>query len=111
MKKASTKVKPYLGLKDHEATLVVTLGDLVDRLSIINLKIWHLENDIRKGGEGRFSLEQVGKIALKVRDLNKERVAYKNALNKIEEKYYNDIKVNHRSAHKEDNSEKPVDSK
>ena len=105
MAKKKQESKPFLGLRDHEGTLVLTLGDLVDRLSIINLKIWHLEHEIRQGGEGKFTLEEVGRRALLVRDLNKERVAYKTALNKIEEKYYNDIKIDHRSAHRENNND------
>ncbi len=109
MKKQNPKC--FLGLKDVDNELMVTLGDLVDRLSIINLKIWHLENDIRNGGEGKFTLDEIGRRSLIIRDLNKERVAYKNALNKIEEKYYNDIKIDHRSAHQENNNNEDTHKK
>ncbi len=96
------KGKSFRGLKGQPVE--VSLGDLVDRLSIVNLKIWHLENEIRQGGEGKFTLAEIGRRALLVRDLNKERVAYKNAINKIGERYFNDIKIDHRSAFEENNN-------
>ena len=74
------------------------LGDLVDRLSIINLKIWHLESAIREGQEEGLGLEEVGRRALQIRDLNKERIALKNALNEPTGEIFKDAKVNHVSA-------------
>ncbi len=44
----------------------------------VNGKIWELESDIRKGKEGELGLEEVGRRALAIRDLNKQRIAIKN---------------------------------
>ncbi len=97
------KGKSFRGLKGQGVE--ISLGDLVDRLGIVNQKIWALENEIRKGGEGKFTLAEIGRRALLVRDFNKERIAYKNAINKIGERYFNDIKIDHRSAFEENNNE------
>jgi hypothetical protein len=76
----------------------VGLGDLVDRLGIVNQKIWHLENEIRHMKELCVPLAEIGRRALLIRDLNKERVAYKNAIDEISEEFFGDLKVDHTSA-------------
>lgn len=73
----------------------VTLGQLVDRLSIVNLKIWHLESDIRKGVV--MDDAEIGRRAKQIRDFNAERVALVNALNELDGGFP-EVKVNHRSA-------------
>lgn len=60
-------------------------------LLLINSKIWNLEADIRQGKE--LSLEEIGKRALAIRDINKKRIAVKNTLSK-----YKEIKIDHASA-------------
>ena len=81
----------------------VGLGDLVDRLGIVNNKIWHLENEIRHMKELRLPLNEIGRRALMIRDLNKERVAYKNAIDDISEEFFGDLKVDHASAYRANN--------
>ena len=72
----------------------ISLGDLVDKLTIINNKIWHLESDIRKGKlDG--DLEETGRRAIQVRELNNERIALKNAINEISKTGFKEVKVNH----------------
>ncbi|MEK6834688.1 MAG: hypothetical protein AABX61_00300 [Nanoarchaeota archaeon] len=63
----------------------------------VNAKIWDLEADIRKGKEGELGLEEVGRRAILIRNLNRERVAVKNRI--IEETGigFKDVKVNHAS--------------
>ncbi len=63
----------------------------------INAKIWTLEADIRKGKEGELGLEEVGRRAILIRNLNRERVAIKNRI--IEETGigFKDVKINHAS--------------
>lgn len=73
----------------------VTLGNLIDRLSIVNQKIWHLESDIRKGALS--DPVEVGRRAMQIRDFNAERVALINALNELDGGFP-EVKVNHRSA-------------
>ena len=69
-------------------------GD-VESLKEINGKCWDLEAAIRQGKEGDLGLEEVGRRALMLRDLNKERVARKNAIVRPGE--YKEIKVDHAS--------------
>ena len=66
-------------------------------LKEVNAKIWDLESDIRKGKEGALGLEEVGRRALAIRDLNAERVALKNVVAK-ERGEFEEIKVDHASA-------------
>ncbi len=63
----------------------------------INAKIWDLEADIRKGKENELGLEEVGRRAILIRNLNKERVSIKNKI--IEETGigFKDVKINHAS--------------
>jgi len=67
------------------------------RLSMMNTEISNLEHELRMGGEGKFSLEEVGRRALKIRDINKRRVAYKNNITAIDTGF-KESKINHRSA-------------
>lgn len=74
------------------------IADLIDRLCIANIKISILESDIRQGKEDQLGLEEVGRRALEIRDINKERVALKNTLKEIFQDGFKDIKVKHRSS-------------
>ena len=77
----------------------VSVGEAIDRLAIVNIKISLLEADLRQGKEAQLGLEEVGRRALQIRDLNKERVALKNHLNAILDPDASpDIKVAHCSA-------------
>lgn len=62
----------------------------------INYAIWQLESDIRKGKEGELGLEEVGKRALAIRDLNRQRIETKNTVNAAS-KTFPEIKVKHAS--------------
>jgi len=94
-----------------DVSLEINLADLIERLFIVSHRIWALEDEIRQGGEGKYSKEEIGRRALLIRDFNKERLAYKNAINKIEEKYFPDVKVDHRSAYEENNNSFDKDEK
>jgi len=63
----------------------------------INGKIWDLESDIRKGKEGELGLEEVGRRAILIRDLNKQRVSIKNSIVEQTGIGFKDVKVNHAS--------------
>ena len=80
------------GARQELDTIMKWLNDLgIDAyliLSIIrvtqsNNDIWHLEHDLRNAKEGDFPLDQVGRIAVKVREHNKGRVRYMNELDKL----------------------------
>lgn len=55
-------------------------GEYLNRLLDVNGRIWDLESDIRSGREGNLGLEEVGRRALLIRDLNAERIAIKNEI-------------------------------
>lgn len=69
------------------------------RLTNMNVEIWNLEHELRKCAEGTapWPLEEVGKRAIKIRDLNRKRIEYKNLLNDLCNKAYRETKVNHLS--------------
>jgi len=46
----------------------------------INGKIWFLESELRKGYEKELGLQEIGKRALKIRDLNTQRIKEQNRL-------------------------------
>lgn len=56
------------------------LADLVDRLCIVNLKIWHLEESLRDTSK---SDAEIGKLTRTLTPLNEERSALKNLLNQL----------------------------
>jgi len=71
----------------------------VVRLAQMNFEIWNLENEIRKLGDpvGKFGLEEIGRRAMLIRDLNKKRIAYKNDLNRLAGDNFVEFKIKHRS--------------
>jgi len=69
----------------------------IDSLLDINGRIWDLESDIRKGKEDEIGIEEVGRRAIKIRELNKIRVGYKNQMVKKYGEGFEDIKMNHAS--------------
>lgn len=66
-------------------------------LTDIHRKIWNLEADIRLGKEKRLGLEEVGRRALAIRDLNRQRIQIKNRIAVATGGYF-DVKINHASA-------------
>ena len=73
-----------------EDRFLIGLGDVVDRLSIVNIKISILETKVK---DKRFSDEEAGKAARLIRELNQERIAVRNALNKKFGSGFEDIKI------------------
>lgn len=62
----------------------------------INGEIWKLESDLRRGREGKMTMRDVGKRAIKIRDWNNKRIAEQNRLIEIFGGYRN-IKKDHAS--------------
>jgi len=75
----------------------VQCKDLLDLLKVINGFIWDLESDIRKGKEGQLGLEEVGRRALMIRNLNSIRVWTKNLITRTTGRGYLEIKKDHAS--------------
>lgn len=93
-----TSISEHRYLEKHLSAFDVD-GKLITnaiRLSMMNFEIWNLENDIRKGGEDKFTLEEIGRRAIQIRDLNKRRIAYKNNITNRSEGF-REVKINHRS--------------
>lgn len=82
----------YAGLPGKLITNVI-------RVTQMNIEIWNLEHEMRKHAEGAapFSNEEVGKRAIKIRDLNRKRIEYKNLLNELCGNTFKETKVNHLS--------------
>jgi hypothetical protein len=78
--------------------LSVPCEDLLELLKIVNGYIWDLEADIRKGKEKLLGLEEVGRRALMIRDLNCIRVWTKNLVTRATGLGQEDIKKDHASA-------------
>lgn len=69
----------------------------IEKLHVINEKIWNLEALIRQGREKELGLEEVGRRALEIRNLNHTRILVKN---EIVDKYgggFKEKKVDHAS--------------
>ena len=67
----------------------------IDKLYEINGQIWDAESEIRAGLENNYGLDEIGRRALLVRDLNKKRVAIKNEIVTRFNSGYLDVKVNY----------------
>jgi hypothetical protein len=73
----------------------------VDALVDVNGRIWDLEAQIRSGREGELGLEEVGKRALMIRDLNAERISIKNEIAELSGEGFPEVKKDHASEIKE----------
>ena len=65
----------------QEINNYTNVESFINSLYIINGKIWDLESDIRKGNENILGLEEVGRRAIEIRQLNGQRVSTKNEIN------------------------------
>mgnify|MGYP001271834449 CR=1 FL=1 len=72
----------------------INLETYIERMYDINGKIWDTEGDIRKGTN--LPLEEIGKLALKVRDLNCERNAIKAEIVDEFSEGFKEIKINYK---------------
>jgi len=75
------------------------LGFLIVDLEHINGKIWDAEHAIRRGIDEQLGLEEIGRRALRIRDLNRERIALKNKITELaDQPEFSDCKMNHASS-------------
>lgn len=70
---------------------ILGLGNIVDRLGIVNIKISILEGTVKD--KEKYTDEAAGKAARYIRSINKERNTLVNILNKWSGKGFEDIKV------------------
>lgn len=71
------------------------LSKLVDDLYEINGKMWDAEHAIRKGQDENLGLEEIGKRAIKIRDLNRIRMKVKNDIIELTGDGFRDCKMNY----------------
>jgi len=71
-----------------------TVQTFIDRMYEINGKIWETEGDIRKGVD--MPLEEVGRLAIKVRELNQIRNGIKGEIVDEFAEGFKEIKVNYK---------------
>ena len=72
------------------------ISGILEDLYDVNESIWNVEGAIRRGEEADMSLEEVGRLALQVRDLNRARCTIKNQITTLAGGF-RDCKVNYAS--------------
>jgi uncharacterized protein YdcH (DUF465 family) len=97
-KEKEKELKFYMEeLEEYRKNGFLIKDEWLERLYDVNGKIWDLEADIRKGKEGELGLNEVGKRAIEIRNLNKIRITIKNEITEITGSGFKDVKVNHAS--------------
>lgn len=76
--RATANNQPHIDVLKAEIDKRGMVQTFIDELKEANGNIWDLESDIRKGKEGELGLEEVGRRALKIRQLNNLRIIIKN---------------------------------
>jgi len=59
---------------------IISIGEWIDRLSILNIKIWHTEEMVSEAHRKKDILS-VGKLAIKIKTLSKERSDVREEIN------------------------------
>ena len=72
----------------------INIDTYISRMYDINGKIWDTESDIRKGI--KLPLEEIGRLALQVRDLNCERNSIKAEIVDEFSEGFKEIKINYK---------------
>jgi hypothetical protein len=57
-----------------------TIEQELDQLYRIHSKIWNLEAELKSGRESELSLEELGRRAIMIRNLNNQRIQLKNSM-------------------------------
>ena len=68
--------------------------NLTDELYKVNGNIWDIEGSIRKGLDDDLGYEEIGKRAVMVRDLNRNRMKIKNDIIELTGDGFKDCKMN-----------------
>lgn len=76
----------------------VQITNLLHKLLWCNGKIWDLEHELRKGMDDNLGYDEIGRRAVAIRDMNRMRVQYKNAIAELTgQPEFTDCKMNHLS--------------
>lgn len=71
------------------------LLELLEDLHEINGLLWDTEGAIRRGEEDTLSADEICRLALRVRDLNRKRCAIKNLIIDLTGEGFREMKVNY----------------
>jgi hypothetical protein len=85
-------------VESYRLSGLVVKDEWLKGLIDVNRRCWDMEDAIREGQEGRLGLEEVGRRALELRNMNKERIALKQHIAQETGMDFFEIKVNHASA-------------
>lgn len=83
------------GLDRLDIKLTGELLNAIVWITQMNFEVWNRENAFRRGVD--MTAEEVKKMMIEVRDMNKRRIEYRNELNRITDTGFREFKVNHRS--------------
>jgi hypothetical protein len=73
------------------------LEENIKELTEIHNEIWNLEWQLKSGVEDQLSLEEIGRRAIRIRDHNNKRIAFKNKTAELVGSIVREIKVDHLS--------------
>jgi len=73
------------------------LEENIKELTKIHNEIWNLEWQLKSGVEDQLSLEEIGRRAIRIRDHNNKRIAFKNKTAELVGSIVREIKVDHLS--------------
>ena len=92
----SNELRTYIKEIDHPDYIEKSdqIFPFIDRLYKINGELWDTEGDIRKGVE--MPLDEIGRLALKVRDLNCKRNEIKAEIVEAFSEGFKEIKINYK---------------
>jgi hypothetical protein len=92
-----SEVNRELNILKNELNKFNNINDYINSLYNINGQIWDLESDIRRGKEKEIGLEEVGRRAIAIRELNKKRIFIKNEIVKKYNMGFTELKMYHAS--------------
>ena len=76
---------------------LIQVNSLFEDLKNIHRNIWNLESELKSGCEAKLSYDELGRRAVKIRDLNNIRIALKNQIAETLNCPVREIKKNHLS--------------
>lgn len=68
-------------------------NELIQKLYDIHAELWNIESDIRQGKENLLGLEEVGRRAIAVRRINRERINIKNIIAEKSKTGFKEVKI------------------
>lgn len=71
------------------------MAELIQQLYLINARMWDAEYAIRLGQDQQLGLEEIGRRALHIRDLNRERMKLKNQICQLTGTGFTEVKMNY----------------